>query len=518
MKARGRVYLIGCGPGDPGLLTLRGAECLAEADVVVYDYLANPEIVSRAPKSSEVVYVGKKAGHHSASQDEINSLIVEKAKQGKKVVRLKGGDPFVFGRGGEEAEVLFENGIPFEVVPGVTSAVAAPAYAGIPVTHRSHSSSFYVVTGHEDPKKDTSTIPWKSLASSGSTLVFLMGVKRLPDIAENLMDCGMGRATPAALVRWGSTPLQETLSAKLCDIAQEAAERGIKPPAVLVVGSVVGLREKLAWYESRPLFGVTVLVTRAAEQAGRLSRMLREQGASALELPVIAFSEPVETAPLDAAIGVLSDYSWLVFTSANGVRWFLKRVYELGGDVRGLAGPEVAAIGPATRRELEDRGIRVEGIPSNYVAEGLVEYFSRKDIRGGKVLVARAQEARPVLIRELEKMGASVDEVACYRTVPSGADPAPAAEALASGRMGVIAFTSSSTVLRTLDILEGKVPSDVLKRTPAACIGPVTAETARERGLNVVVEAEEYTIEGLVDAIVEYFSSRPEGGRVPGDE
>jgi uroporphyrinogen III methyltransferase/synthase len=498
-------------------LTLRGAACLAEADVVVYDYLAGTEIVSRAPKGCEMIYVGKQAGRHSVPQDRINSILVDKAKQGKKVVRLKGGDPFVFGRGGEEAEVLFDNGIPFEVVPGVTSAIAAPAYAGIPVTHRSHSSGFCVVTGHEDPKKDASTIAWKSLASGGSTLVFLMGVKQLPAITKNLLDCGMDRATPTALVRWGGTPLQETLSAKLCDIAQEAAERGVKPPAVLVVGSVVDLREKLAWYESRPLFGVTVLVTRAAEQAGRLSRMLREHGASPFELPVIAFSEPGETAPLDAAIEVLSEYAWLVFTSANGVRWFLKRVYELGGDVRSLAGPQVAAIGPATKRELEDRGIRVEGIPSNYVAEGLVEYFSRKDIRGGKVLVARAQEARPVLIRELEKMGASVDEVACYRTVPSGADPAPAAEALASGRISVIAFTSSSTVLRTLDVLEGKVPSDVLKRTPVACIGPVTAETAGERGLNVVVEAEEYTIEGLVDAIVGYFSGRRKGGRVPGD-
>ena len=517
MKARGRVFLIGCGPGDPGLLTLRGAACLSEADVVVYDYLANPDIVSRAPKKAEVIYVGKKAGHHSVSQDQINSLIVEKAKQGKKVVRLKGGDPFVFGRGGEEAEVLFENGVPFEVVPGVTSAVAAPAYAGIPVTHRSHSSSFYVVTGHEDPKKDTSTIPWKSLAASGSTLVFLMGVKQLPNITENLIEAGMDGATPAALVRWGSTPLQETLAARLCDIAQEATERGVKPPAVLVVGSVVGLREKLAWYESRPLFGVTVLVTRAAEQAGRLSRLLRENGAVPFELPVIAFAEPRETAPLDAAIKGLRDYGWLVFTSANGVRWFLKRVGELGGDVRSLAGPEVAAIGPATKSELEERGIRVEGIPSTYVAEGLVEYFSRKDIGGCKVLVARAEEARPVLIRELEKMGARVDEVACYRTVPSGADPKEAAEALASGRIDVITFTSSSTVVRTLDILEGKVPSDVLKRTPVACIGPVTAETARERDLNVVVEAGEYTIEGLVDAVVRYFSARPGSGRTPGD-
>jgi uroporphyrinogen III methyltransferase/synthase len=477
-----------------------------DAEVVVYDYLANSEVLEWAPKGCEIIYVGKKAGLHAASQEEINELLVEKAKQGKRVVRLKGGDPFVFGRGGEEAEVLFENGIAFEVVPGVTSAVAAPAYAGIPVTHRSHCSSFYVVTGHEDPKKEESAIPWKTLASSGSTLVFLMGVKQLPNITRNLIDAGLDPETPAALVRWGSTPLQETVEGRLSDIARNAAELGIKPPAVLVVGTVVGLRDKLSWYESRPLFGVSVLVTRAAEQAGRLSRMLRELGALPLELPVIAFEEPGDTAPMDACIHNLGDYKWLVFTSANGVRWFLKRAYELGGDIRSLAGPEVVAIGPATKRELEERGIKVEGIPSNYIAEGLVEYFAEKEVRGAKIVVARAEDVRPVLVEELVKMGANVDEVPCYKTVPSGVDPKEVVEALRSGQIDVMTFTSSSTVTRTLDLLDGKVSYDELKGVPAACIGPVTADTARERGLNVVVEAEQYTVDGLVEALVEHFS------------
>jgi uroporphyrinogen III methyltransferase/synthase len=333
-----------------------------------------------------------------------------------------------------------------------------------------------------------------------------MGVRQLPQIAKNLIDAGMDSATPAALVRWGSMPQQKTAEGRLCDIAQKAADLGMKPPAVLVVGSVVELRRRLAWYESRPLFGMTVLVTRAAEQAGRLTRALREQGAMPVELPVIAFTEPGDIVPLDSAIRNLCEYKWLVFTSANGVTWFLKRVCEVGGDVRSLAGPEVVAIGPATRREIEERGIKVEGIPSTFVAEGLIEYFSQKKVRGARILVARAEEARPVLVEELGKMGALVDEVPCYRTVQSGFDPNEAAEAMRSGQIDLMTFTSSSTVTNTLSLLGGKVPSDSLNRIPAACIGPVTAKTARDAGLNVVLEAKEYTIEGLVDAIVGHFS------------
>jgi uroporphyrinogen III methyltransferase/synthase len=453
-----------------------------------------------------MIYVGKKAGAHTLDQSEINALLIKKTEEGKQVVRFKGGDPFVFGRGGEEALALADRGLPFEVVPGVTSAVAAPAFAGIPVTHRSKASSFYVVTGHEDPSKDTSAVPWKALAGSSSTLVFLMGVKRLPVITANLLDAGMSPGTPAALVRWGSTPKQETLVSTLAGIASEAKSRGFAPPALLVVGSVVDLRENLSWFEKRPLFGKTMLVTRAAGQASSLCAGLRAQGATAVELPAIAFEPPEDLKRLDSAIRGLSGFDWLVFTSVNGVKWFLKRVWETGGDIRSLAGPAVAAIGPATGGALEERGVRVRSIPQAYVAEDLVEELARRGMRGAKVLVPRAQEARPVLVDGLGKLGASVEEVACYRTVPAKADPVKAAELIKSGGLDMLTFTSSSTVKHTLDALEGHVSRADLAGVPAACIGPVTAQTAEESGLSVKVVSKEYTIAGLIDSLVSFYS------------
>jgi uroporphyrinogen III methyltransferase/synthase len=487
-------------------LTLRGAECIRSADVIVYDYLASPTLLRMAPKTCERIYVGKKGGEGSAAkQDDINAYMVAKALEGKKVVRLKGGDPFVFGRGGEEAETLAAAGVAFEIVPGVTSAVAVPAYAGIPLTHRSHSSSFCVITGHEDPAKERSSIPWKALALGSSTLVFLMGVRRLPDITAGLIGAGMDAGTPAALVRWGCTSRQETLVSDLAGIAGTASAAGLKPPAVLVVGSVVELRSRLSWFERRPLFGKTVLVTRAREQAGRLSDSLRALGANAIELPVIEFRPPENTAPLDSAIERIGEYDWLVFTSANGVRWMLKRVGELGGDVRTLAGPRVAAIGPATQRALRGRGINVEGIPSKYVAEELVSYLSGKDVRGSRILVARAQEARPALVKGLVDLGASVDQVACYRTVQAEPDASEVSEMLTSGRVDMMTFTSSSTVTCALRVLGVGVPREVIEAVPSACIGPVTARTARAEALKVSVVAREYTVEGLVGAILEHY-------------
>jgi uroporphyrinogen III methyltransferase/synthase len=487
-------------------LTLRGAECIREADVIIYDYLASAEVLEWARPDCEKIYVGKRAGSHTATQSEINSLLLEKTAGGKKVVRLKGGDPFVFGRGGEEAEELAARGIPFEIVPGITSAVAAPAFAGIPVTHRSRSSSFYVVTGHEDPGKKASAIPWDALARSASTLIFLMGVRRLPEISSNLIDAGMSPGTPAALVRWAATQRQRTLTAPLKDIASVAAERDVKPPAVLVVGSVVELREKISWFEKRPLFGKTVLVTRAAEQASAFCSGLRAQGAYAVELPAIRFEAPADMGALDSAVKSLRGFDWLVFTSANGVKWFLKRVWETGGDVRSLAGPAVAAIGPATENALAESGIRVEGTPSTYIAEDLVEYLSGKAMKGSKILLPRAQEARPVLAEGLRKLGAAVEEVACYRTVGAKADPSEAAELIESGDLDMISFTSSSTVRHTVNLLEGAVSREALAGVPVACIGPITAETASGLGLNVKVVAQEYTIEGLIQSLVSYFS------------
>lgn len=493
-------------------MTLRGAECVRSADVIVYDHLASPALLAMAPEGCEKIYAGKKGGEVSAAkQDDINELMIERASGGKTVVRLKGGDPFVFGRGGEEAETLAEAGIPFEIVPGVTSAVAAPAFAGIPLTHRLHSSGFCVVTGHEDPAKEHSSIAWDALARSSNTLVFLMGVRRLPDITTGLIGAGMDVGTPAALVRWGCTPKQRTLVADLGEIAGIAAQAGIRPPAVLVVGSVVELRAKLNWFEQRPLFGKTLLVTRAREQAGRLSESLRALGADPIELPVIEFRPPESTDALDSAIERIGDYDWLVFTSANGVRWMLRRVWELGGDVRALAGPRIAAIGPATERALQGRGIKVEGIPARYVAEELVTYLSEKDVRGSRVLVARAQEARPALVKGLVGLGASVDEVACYKTVQAAPDVADVSRMLADGLVDMITFTSSSTVTCALNVLSGAVPRGAFEKVEAACIGPVTARTARAAGLNVSVVAREFTVEGLVGAILEHYLTGPPG-------
>lgn len=506
MAKSGKAYLVGSGPGDPGLLTLRGAECIRDADVIIYDYLASAEVLNWARPDCEKIYVGKKAGIPTATQEEINELLLAKAGAGKKVVRLKGGDPFVFGRGGEEAEELAAEGIPFEVVPGVTSAIAAPAYAGIPVTHRSTSSSFYVVTGHEDPAKEASAIPWEALAHSGSTLIFLMGVKRLPKISRKLILAGMSPSTPAALVRWAATQRQETAVATLEKIALVAVERNIRPPAVLVIGSVVDLRERISWFEKRPLFGKTILVTRAAEQASALCSGLRAQGAYPVELPAIAFERPPDLGPLDSAIREVAGFDWLIFSSANGVRWFMKRVWETGGDVRSLAGPAVAAIGPATESALLKQGIRVESIPPKYVAEDLVRHLSGKEIRGAKFLLPRAQEARPALAEGLRKLGATVVDVACYRTVAAKADPSEAARLLEGGEVDLMTFTSASTVRHTFRLLEGVIPRDVIERVPAACIGPITAEAARDMGLDVKVVSREYTTEGMIRSLISFYS------------
>jgi uroporphyrinogen III methyltransferase/synthase len=501
----GKAFLVGSGPGDPGLLTLRGAECVRSADVIVYDYLACPEVLDWAPPGCEKIYVGKKAGCHSAPQEEINGLLLAKTAAGKQVVRLKGGDPFVFGRGGEEAEALAAHGVPFEIVPGVTSAVAAPAFAGIPVTHRSCSSSFYVVTGHEEPGKKESAIPWEALARSASTLIFLMGVKRLPVISARLIEAGLSPATPAAVVRWGGTQRQKTFTAPLGEIAELAARHAVRPPAVIVVGSVVGLRDRISWFERRPLFGKILLVTRAAGQASQLSAGLRALGAYVVELPAIAFCAPVDTAALDSAIRRVGEFRWLIFTSVNGVKWFLKRVWETGGDARSLAGPEVMTIGPATGQALEERGIRMR-FPSTYIAEDLVNYLSKKEISGAKVLLAGAEEVRPALVEGLKRLGASVEKVACYRTVAAKADPSQAAELLKSGELDMFTFTSSSTVTHTMSLLEGVLPREELERVPAACLGPITAETARRAGLKVKVVAEEQTIDGLIRALLSFYS------------
>jgi uroporphyrinogen III methyltransferase/synthase len=529
----GRVYLVGAGPGDPGLLTIKGLDLIRRADVIVYDRLVHPAILKHASPNAELIYAGKKSADHTMKQDEINRLLVEKASEGKTVVRLKGGDPFVFGRGGEEAEALVEAGIPFEVVPGVTSAVAAPAYAGIPVTHRDFCSAVTIATGHrrddgetEDDRQQTTDCtgrppsPLVSLrqirlrrkgegqgegesdASDGSdmsdTRVFLMGVENLPNIVSELVKNGRDPSTPVALIRWGTRPEQETLVGTLADIVAKAREADFKSPAVTVVGEVVRLREKLRWFDNRPLFGKRVLVTRSREQASELSELLREQGAEPIEFPVIRISPPESFDELDAALERIENYDWLLFTSANGVWAVVARLLELGRDIRWLKGPKIGAIGPKTAESIACLGIGVDFMPSKFVAESVVEEFP-EDPSGKRILIPRAKEAREVIPEKLAERGAQVDVVTAYRTESDASDRSDRIrEMLDSGDIDIITFTSSSTVKNFVNLVGASVPEGV----KIACIGPITAQTAESLGLKPDIVSEEHTIEGLVQALV----------------
>lgn len=498
----GKVYIIGAGPGDPGLITLRGAACIGKADVIIYDHLVSPEILRHAAGKARRIYAGKQGGDHTLSQQQINRLLVEEAGRGNIVARLKGGDPLIFGRGGEEAEVLHEQGIPFEIVPGVTSAVAVPAYAGIPLTHRNHTSTVAFVTGHEDPTKETSDIDWAALARIG-TLVFLMGIKNLPAITENLIRCGKPSETPAALIRRGTTAEQETLTGTLREIAQKAVERHFPPPAVLVVGSVAGLREKMNWFETMPLFGRGVVITRPEAQAETFADLLRAQGANVIPFPVIRVVPPESWGPFDLALDRLETYHWILFTSANGVSSFFRRLRERDRDVRDLKGIRIATIGPATASAVERLGIRVDLVPEEFISEGVVRVFSRENLKGCRILLPRAEEARDVIPAGLEKMGAKIDVVTVYRTLRSDRDAAELLPLLSRGKVDVITFTSPSTVTHFLGIMGPGF------RLPAgsriACIGPVTADAARKAGLTVDILQERFTIPGLVDAIAAYY-------------
>lgn len=502
----GKVYLVGAGPGDPGLITLKGVECLKKADVVIYDYLAAPELRKYAPRDAEIIYVGKKGGKHTVHQSKINELIVEKARQGSTVVRLKGGDPFIFGRGGEEAEVVRQAGIRFEVVPGVTSAIAAPAYAGIPVTHRKYASSAVFVTGHEDPTKGKSSIDWARLATGVGTLVVVMGVKQLPAITESLLTAGRDPKTPVALVRWGTLSMQLTVVGTLDTIVDEANRAGIKPPAVIVVGDVVNLRETLSWFETKPLFGKTVVVTRARAQASDLVCRLVDLGAACIECPTIKTVPPDDWAPLDRAIQRLEDYDWLVFTSVNGVSFFFDRLFENGRDVRALKDVRTVTIGPATAKRLLEFGINSDIVPTTYRAEAVVEAFEKESMKGKKVLLPRAMEARAVLPEELRKMGAVVDEIASYRTEQDLENVDLLIEGLQDGTIDLLTFTSSSTVKNFKALLPADRFDDLIKGVTVASIGPITTDTATELGFKVDITADDFTINGLCEAILKHYA------------
>jgi len=481
------VWLVGAGPGDPGLLTRRGAEVLATAEVVVHDRLANPVLLELAPPDALRISVGKAPGNVEMDQERINAVLVEQGTAGKRVVRLKGGDPFVFGRGGEEAEALMAAGVAFEVVPGITSAIAAPAYGGIPVTHRGLSTHVTIVTGHEDPAKGRTDVEWEALAHVGGTLVILMGAAGIADIAARLIAGGRAPETPVAAVRNGTRPDQQTVRATLATIA----DAGVRAPSAIVVGEVAAL--DLGWFETRPLFGKRIVVTRAREQASELRVQLEALGAEVLELPAIR----VEL--VDFELPALGLYAWVVFTSANGVRAFFERGLDVAGlDARALGGLRLAAIGPGTAAALEARGLRPDLVPDRFVAESLLEGFPAPGTPGERVLLARAEQARDVLPEGLGERGYVVDVLAVYRTVPAEPDPS-VVEQIRGGKVDALTFTSSSTVTNFVDAigeLTGPQPLVI-------SIGPVTSATARERGLRVDAEADPHTIDGLVTAVLQ---------------
>ncbi len=502
----GKVYLVGAGPGDPDLITVKGTQCLKQADVVIYDHLASAKLLRYARQDAEIIYVGKQQGTHTLPQDEMNKLIVAKAREGHIVVRLKGGHPFIFGRGGEEAEAVAEAGVPFEIVPGISSAIAAPAYAGIPLTHRRYNASVGFVTGHEDSTKPYSTVDWSKLATGVGTLVILMGVKNLPNITRELIAGGRDPKTPVAVIRWGTTPQQTTLIGTLDTIVAQVKAAGLKPPAAIVVGEVVKLRKTLNWFEKRPLFAKTVVVTRTREQASELVALISALGAECLECPTIRVVPPEDWAPLDAAIDRLDTYDWLVLTSVNGVSFFFDRLYERGRDVRALKDVRTATIGPATAKRLRDFGLNSDIVPKTYQAESIIEVFKEKSMEGKKVLLPRAKAARPILPVELRKMGATVDEIPAYQTEQARENVDVLIRRLEDRSVDILTFTSSSAARNFKALLPPERFERLIEGVTVASIGPITANTARELGFKVDIEATEYTIPGLCDAILQHFA------------
>ena len=501
MSESGKVYLVGAGPGDLGLVTLRAKECIENADVIVYDYLANPEMLSWAREDAEIVYAGKEGGASQLSQQEINDLLIEKAREGKQVVRLKGGDPFVFGRGAEEAQAIADAGILFEIVPGITSAIAGPAYAGIPMTHRAHNSHVTFFTGHEDPAKSESAIDYAALAKLGGTQVMLMGVERLGAITSQMLKHGVRSDLPVALVRSATTGQQQTLTGTLSDIAQKAVASDFKAPAVAVFGEVVRLRDGLNWYEKRPLLGKRIVVTRTRKQASVLSNKLRALGAYVIELPTIRIEPPSDLREFAELVQDAHMYDWIVFTSANGVEAFFDIFFKLYEDAREIGGVRIAAIGPATAQRVKDFHLHIDLQPDEFVAEAVSREFKKHgSIENLRILLVRAEKARDTLPKELSALGAIVDQAFAYRTVPETRDTSGARRQLAEDGADLITFTSSSTVENFLAL---GLPWP--KGMRIATIGPITSKTVRDQGLKVDVEAHRHDIDGLVRVIRELF-------------
>jgi uroporphyrinogen III methyltransferase/synthase len=495
------VYLVGAGPGDPGLLTLAGQEALARADVVIYDRLTSPRLLEHAPEAAERIYAGKEAATRTLEQDRINRLMIERARAGAVVVRLKGGDPFVFGRGGEEALALAEAGVPFEVVPGVTAGIAAAAYAGIPATHRDLAGMVTLITGHEALDKEAPAVDYRGLGGFQGTLIFYMAVANVAAVCRDLLEGGMAPDTPAAIVGGGTTPAQQVLVGRASDIAAKAAQAGIRPPAVLIIGKVVSLRDKIRWFELRPLSGAKIVITRAREAAGQLRAGLERLGAEVIELPTIRFEPPADTAPLDEAVCNLSQFNWVTFTSANAVEWFFAALDRAGLDSRALGGVKICTIGPATSAKLRQFGLRSDAQPMRYMASAIVEALAaRQNLAGLNILCPRSDVAPPDLVEALAARGAKVHQVIAYRTVPEDADTGRLLELLQADQIDWITFTSASAVTNFFSAVgPGSLRA---RRVRLASIGPVTSEAIRRFGLQPAAEAREHTIPGLVEAIM----------------
>jgi uroporphyrinogen III methyltransferase/synthase len=508
MNTTGKVYLIGAGPGDPGLITVKGLECVQKADVIIYDYLANERLLEHRRSDAELIYVGKQGGRHTLPQEEINALIVKKAQEGKVVARLKGGDPFIFGRGGEEAEELYDNGIPFEVVPGVTAATSVPTYAGIPLTHREHTASVAFVTGHEDPTKPESTVHWDKIATGIGTLVFFMGMKNLRNIVENLVSNGRSADTPVAAIQWGTRTDQKVVTGTLTDIVARVDEAKLGPPAIIIVGEVVKLREKLNWYESKPLFGKRVVVTRSRDQASVFAELLINNGAKPIEFPSIDVVPPTSWAELDLALDTIEAYHWLIFTSANAVRFFFERMKGLGMDLRILKGVKICAVGPKTAEALELHGLRADLVPEEFKAEGVLKALGGVQVKGLRFLVPRAKVARELIPDKLRELGAEVTVATAYENVRPASDVERVKKLFLEKKIAAVTFTSSSTVNNFVEMLGQKEYKTLVNGVAVACIGPVTAKTAEELGMKVDIMPKEYTIPALVDAMVEYFKKK----------
>jgi len=503
MKNSGICYLVGGGPGDLGLVTLRAKECIENADVLVYDALSNPELLGWTKPGCVKIHVGKRAKDHTMPQDQINALIVEQTKAGKSVVRLKGGDPMIFARGGEEAAELAAAGVPFEIVPGISSSIAGPAYAGIPVTHRDHNTQLTIFTGHEDPTKGYSSIDYAQLAKAPGTKVFLMGVARLREITGAFIEHGAEAQTPIALTRWATTGSQKTIVGTLETIADIAEAENFSSPAVAVIGDVVKEREKINWFEKRPLFGKRIVVTRTREQAGELSKALRDLGADVIELPTIRIELPEDRQGFAEMVTHAHEYDWLVFTSPNGVEKFFDAFFATYDDARSLGNPRIAAIGAGTAAKIREYRFAVDLIPERFVAEGLIDAFKKESVENLTMLWVKAAESREVVGDGLVALGAIVDECIAYRTVPETEDPTGAKARLAEEGADLITFTSGSTVdhffALGLDWPEGCV---------AGSIGPVTSSTLRKHGMPPAFEANPHDIPGLVSAILKHFGRK----------